>query len=86
LAGSQCLNTFLTRIVKILEMGMEAHYYNPSYAGGIDRRIMVQGEPWAKLQDPIQKTVKAKKSWGLGLSSNTSTIKKMVRIFKNVDI
>jgi hypothetical protein len=23
--------------------------YNPSYAGGIGRRIMVQGQPWAKM-------------------------------------
>jgi hypothetical protein len=32
-----------------------AYTFNPKYSGGIGRRIVVQGWPWAKTQDPIKK-------------------------------
>jgi hypothetical protein len=32
---------------------MVAHTYNPSWEGGIGRRINIQVLPWAKTQDPI---------------------------------
>jgi hypothetical protein len=35
------------------KLGVVDHTCNPSYVGGRDRRIMVQGWPWAKVQDPI---------------------------------
>jgi hypothetical protein len=35
---------------------------NPSYMGGIDRKMVIRGWPRAKkVQDPIQKIAKAKK-------------------------
>jgi hypothetical protein len=39
---------------------MEAGAYNLSYAGGVGRRTIVQGQPQAKNTDPIWKIAKAK--------------------------
>jgi hypothetical protein len=41
--------------VSDLGLGVVVHACNPSYEGGVDRRISVQGQPQAKTQDPIQK-------------------------------
>jgi hypothetical protein len=45
-------------------MGLVAHTYNLSYAKGISRRIVVQGQPQAKMQNTIQK-IKAKMVGGM---------------------
>jgi hypothetical protein len=39
---------------------MVVHFYNPSSVGGVDKRIAVQGLPWAKTGDPVQNITKAK--------------------------
>jgi hypothetical protein len=41
---------------------MVTHNYNPSYIGGICRRIIGQGWPLARTQGPTPKVTKAKES------------------------
>jgi hypothetical protein len=44
---------------------MVAYTCNPSYEGGIGKRIMAQGQPQAKMWDPTWKITKAKKGQGM---------------------
>jgi hypothetical protein len=43
---------------------MVVHSCNPSYTRGRGRRIMVRGQPQAKMQDPTRKITKAKRTGG----------------------
>jgi hypothetical protein len=51
--------------VSINKPGMGIPSCDPSYAGDVDRRIVVQGCPWAKTQSPIQKMTNAKRAGGV---------------------
>jgi hypothetical protein len=62
---------------------MVVNTWNPSYLRGIDRKIVIQGQPWQKCQTLSEKQIKAKKTEGMAqmveyeaLSSNSSTAKK----------
>jgi hypothetical protein len=50
--------------VKLKEqLNVLGHAYNPSYAEGIGRRIMLWGYAGQKAQDFIWKITEAKKGW-----------------------
>jgi hypothetical protein len=47
---------------------MVEHAHNPSYMGGIGRRITVQASPGHETQDLIEKITKTIKGWKCGSS------------------
>jgi hypothetical protein len=49
-----------------LEPGMVVHACNPSYTGGIGRRITIRGMPLAKNERPYLKSNGSRKGWRYG--------------------